>query len=599
MATKRAASATPDSLSRDAGLAWQAGDAAAAEKHAREALRLDPRHAGAHTNLGAVLRGTGRDKEAEAEFRAALAADPFLATAMNNLAALLASQGRGAEAEALYRRAIQLEPKHASAHNNLGLYLLDSGRFEEGIDILRVAVKLAPKNGEFLNNLGAGLQARGQFAEAMKLCKKAMQLAPGLEIAKLNVASMHLAQGDFAEGWPLYEARLSPRIETNRQDIPELPFPRWQGEPLDGKSYLIWPEQGFGDEIQFVRYATLLKQLGAATVVVRCKPALAEMMRGAANVDRIVTSRTQIPLCDYWSPALSIAMHFGTTVETVPAVLPYVRPDLQRVAKWRPKLPQGFKVGLVWKGSRQHGNDAQRSLASLKELQPLWEVPGAHFISLQKGEGEDEAKQPPEGQPLVALGHEMSDFADAAAIVSQLDLVICVDTAIAHLAGALGKPVWVLLPSIATDWRWLRDRADSPWYPGVMKLYRQGADAKWKPVIAKVAKALRKESEKAAKVHELLQQALAAHRDKRAADALRNYEQVLALDHANADAWHLKGLVLHEGGQSEEAERSIRRAISLKASPLFFKNLAVLLKSLGREDEARKWRARAAPGSPG
>ncbi|HUR87832.1 MAG TPA: tetratricopeptide repeat protein [Ramlibacter sp.] len=584
---------TADALSRNSALAWQAGEAATAEAFAREALRLDPGHAGAHTNLGAILRGTGRGQEAEAEFRAALAADPFLATAISNLGAMLAAQGRGPEAESLYRRAIALEPKHPSAHNNLGLFLLDSGRFDEAIEVLRVAAKLDAKNGDVLNNLGAALQARGHFAEAIKTCTKAMELAPTLDIAKLNVASMLLAQGDFARGWPLYEARLSPRIETNRQDIPELPFPRWQGEPLQGKTFLIWPEQGFGDEIQFVRYATLLKQRGAKRVAVRCKPALADLMREAKDVDRVVTSRTQIPSCDYWSPALSLATRFATTLGTIPGAIPYIRPDPQRVSRWRGKLPSGFKVGLVWKGSKQHGNDAQRSLGSLQDLAPLWDIAGVGFASLQKGEGEDEAKHASPAQPLIALGHEMADFADAAAIVSQLDLVICVDTAIAHLAGALGKQVWVLLPAIATDWRWLRDRDDSPWYPGVMRLFRQGEDAKWNPVIAKVARALHKEVDGNTNVQSLLEWSVAAHQAKRAHDALRGYEAVLAKDKDNADAWHLKGLIQHEMGQSAEAEKSIRRAIALKDSPLFLKNLAVLLKALGRSDEAQGYKARA------
>jgi tetratricopeptide (TPR) repeat protein len=208
------------------------------------------------------------------------------------------------------------------------------------------------------------------------------------------------------------------------------------------------------------------------------------------------------------------------------------------------------------------------------------------FVSLQKGESEDEAKHAPPAQPLVALGHEMTDFADAAAIVAQLDLVICVDTAIAHLAGALGKSVWVLLPAIATDWRWLRGRSDSPWYPGVMKLFRQGADAKWKPVIAKIARALRKEVDARASVQSLLEWSVAAHRAQRPQDALRGYDQVLALDPDNADAWHLKGLIQHEMGQSAEAERSIRRAIAIKESPLFHKNLAVLLRAVQRKTQA-------------
>jgi hypothetical protein len=210
-------------------------------------------------------------------------------------------------------------------------------------------------------------------------------------------------------------------------------------------------------------------------------------------VDAVVTDPAKVPAHDYWSFSLSLPLHFATTVDTIPvAKLPYVHALPDRIAQWRDCLPAASvrKVGLVWKGQSQHKNDANRSLPSLASLAPLWSVPGVTFISLQKGQGEEEAAQPPAGQPLLALGAEMTDFSDAAAIVSELDLVICVDTAIAHLAGAMNKPCWVLLPAIGTDWRWQLDRRDSPWYPSI-RLFRQSDAEDWRTTISEVATALR------------------------------------------------------------------------------------------------------------
>jgi hypothetical protein len=199
-----------------------------------------------------------------------------------------------------------------------------------------------------------------------------------------------------------------------------------------------------------------------------------------------------LPPHDYWTFPLSLPLHFNTTVETIPAALPYLSAPPERLSRWQKCLSMdGLKVGLVWKGSAAHINDANRSLPGLSTLAPLWSVPGVTFVSLQKGQGEDEAATPPTGQPVLHLGSDISDFADTAAIVSQLDLVICIDTAIAHLAGALNKPCWVLLPALGTDWRWLQERSDSPWYPDAMRLFRQTKSGDWTSTIDDVARELR------------------------------------------------------------------------------------------------------------
>jgi hypothetical protein len=254
----------------------------------------------------------------------------------------------------------------------------------------------------------------------------------------------------------------------------------------------MWIEQGLGDQVQFVRYAPLLKKRGVSHITVLCHPALKSLFETVEGVDAVVTNPNTVPLHDYWSLFMSLPLYFATTVQTIPARTPYILPLRERMERWRKKLPRdGLRVGLVWKGNAAHSNDASRSLPAISALSPLWSVPGVTFISLQKGQGEDEAIRPPVGQPLTPLGHEICDIADTAAIVAQLDLTICVDTVVAHVAGALGKPCWVMLPLFNTDWRWLKDRSDSPWYPKGMRLFRQTKLDDWTEVIEEVTTALK------------------------------------------------------------------------------------------------------------
>jgi len=216
-----------------------------------------------------------------------------------------------------------------------------------------------------------------------------------------------------------------------------------------------------------------------------------ETLEGVDTVIAFNESDTVVPAHDYWIYPLSIPLHCKTTLETIPARLPYLRALPDRVTRWSPRLPNdGFRVGLVWKGNISYKNDSKRSLPGLATLAPLWSVPGVHFVSLQKGQCEDEARNPPPGQPLIDLGTEIGDFADTAAIVEQLDLVISVDTAAAHVAGSLAKPCWVLLPAEKGDWRWLQGRDDSPWYPGVVRLFRQADSEDWTPLILDIKLAL-------------------------------------------------------------------------------------------------------------
>lgn len=427
-----------------------------AERHYREALALDPGNAKAHTNLGLLLEYRKQDDLAEQHHREAMCLNPASSETRFNLANLLASQQRDAEAEQLYRQAIVLKPISAIAYSNLGTMLMNCQRFDEA-----------------------------------ELCfRQAMTLQPDYLLARHNLALLLLSLGRFSEGWGYYEARTNTGTTT-----PELACPQWQGESLAGKSLLVWPEQGLGDMMQFTRYVPILKEQGATYITLVCHPPLKSLMTTLAGVDKVVAIGDMgvLPTHDYWTFPLSFPLHCKTGLETIPAHLPYLHAQPQRLAKWLPHLPQqGFRVGLVWKGNPLHENDRHRSLPGLANLAPLWSVPGVTFISLQKGADEDVAQQPGPTQPLRHLGSAVADLADSAAIIAQLDLLICVDTAVAHLAGALGKDCWVLLPAYKTDWRWMQTRHDTPWYPGALRLFRQQHKEKgeWTALIAEVTHAL-------------------------------------------------------------------------------------------------------------
>jgi Tfp pilus assembly protein PilF len=431
-----------------------AGDAAGAEICFRETLRIAPECAEAHANLGLVLEHSGAEEGSEA----------------------------------CYRRSIALNWRHAETQLNLGAFLAKRKRFDEAEGAYLRASLLAPRSPVPWSNLGVLYACMKREAEAEHCYRTALRLDPTYATARFNQSYVQLRQGRFAEGWRSLEARnwysaLAARIAC----------PRWRGESLSGKSLLIGFEAGHGDMIQFSRYASVLKGQGASRIGIICHPALKTLFATLEAVDTVIAFDE--PLADsgwdLWIPPLSIPNYCNTRADSIPAPIPYLRAVPERVAKWSASLPQhGLRVGLVWKGSPQFENDADRSISSLDLLAPLGTVAGVQFVSLQKGAGEGEAAHPPAGLPITRLGSAITDFADSAAIVASLDLVIAVDTAIAHLAGALGKPCWVMLPYYKTDWRWLTGRTDSPWYPQTMRLFRQSELGGWPEVIGTVRSAL-------------------------------------------------------------------------------------------------------------
>jgi len=369
--------------------------------------------------------------------------------------------GRLEEAAALWREIVAAAPQSPEARANLGGALQELGRFDTAEAELRRAVEMKPEAAWAHHNLGRLYQLTYRWAEAEAAFQAALARAPGDAKARLALGYNHLAQGDYAHGWPLYEARK----EIPSQNAPPLALPNeWAGEPLAGKHLLIWPEQGFGDQIQFARFAPVLREMGADVTLVAPVELTALFASLGVTVVEQPTGPITLPAPDYWTLLLSIPGRLGTTLETLPQP-PYLSVPPERRAKWVGHAPEG-SVGVVWRGRASHGNDAHRSLPSFEALAPLAEA----------------------GARLVDLSDPVGDFADLGAVIEPLDLVVTVDTAAAHLAGALGKPCWVLLPWFRGDWRWLAGRDDSPWYPS-LRLFRQPAFGDWESPIKALAAA--------------------------------------------------------------------------------------------------------------
>ncbi|PMS22532.1 hypothetical protein C0Z18_04170 [Trinickia dabaoshanensis] len=461
------------------------------------AITIEPHDVQARVELALVLADLGRLSEAEATLRAAIAERPDHADAHFNLGLVLENTARLAEAEAAYRKALQLRPGAVAVYNNLGNVLQRTGRAQEAVDVYRHALSLNPDVPPSHYNLATALRALDEPYEAEPHYRRALDLQPDYFDARFGLGTLLLSLGKFEEGWPLFESRYAlPRFLHHRTKA-ALPLVQWQGESLVGRSLLVWQEDGLGDVIQFGRYLPLLKAAGAKRIDMVCAASLHRLFAQVDGLDALLThDEAQSKFDDYdcWTSLLSAPTHLSTTLDTIPSA-DYLKVDTARAAYWRERLanalPPGPRIGLVWRGNPRHHNDAHRSLASLAQLLPLWSIPGASFVSLQKGQDEDEAQRPQAFQPVLALGHELSDFADTAALISQLDLVASVDTSTAHLAASIGTPCWVLLPHHDPDWRWLHGRSDCPWYPGTMRVFRQPRAGNWSaPVEALLQAAL-------------------------------------------------------------------------------------------------------------
>ncbi|MGD0389079.1 MAG: tetratricopeptide repeat protein [Tepidisphaeraceae bacterium] len=452
----------------------------------REALRLQGDYADAHYNLSVALFDKKRFEESIAATRHVLRLKPDLAEAHNNLGDALYLTGQIDQAVAAYEQAIRLKPGLSDTRLKLGNIYRETDRLDDAIAAYSGAIQSRPDWAEAHNDLANVLGEKGQIDEAIAACRQAIRLKPDFVGAHLNLAGKLLLQGNFQQGWPEYEWRW--RAEDSQLLGRKLAQPQWDGRELKGQTILIHAEQGIGDFIQFVRYVPLVARRGGR-VLLFCSRDVIPLLKHFPDIAQVLTG-SPLPKFDTHCPLVSLPLAFQTRLDSIPASIPYLNPDPARVETWQQKLgPAGgeLRVSLTWAGNPVFKGDRTRSL-TLERLAPLGAMRDVRFYALQRGPAAEQAKSPPPGLELANLGPELNDIGDTAAVMSLMDLIITTDTSVPHLAGALGRPVWLML-QFAPDFRWLLEREDSPWYP-TMRLFRQKSPGDWNGVIGRVAEAL-------------------------------------------------------------------------------------------------------------
>ena len=482
----------------------------------QRAIALRPDFAQAHDNLGHALLALGRVDEAIRSYGRAIELMPSLAKARLHLGNAHYQKGETQEAMAVYRVLLENWPDYPEAHNAMGHLLKEAGRTDEAIAKFREALRLKSNSPEALHNLGVMLQDIGQVDEAIALQRQAIAARPDFADAHFALSWGLLLKGDFREGWEEHEWRIKrPQwLRTGRH----FAQPIWDGSELRGRCLLLHSEEGFGDTIQFIRYMPLVAQR-ASGVIVLCPQPLRRLLEGQLGIKTLITPHDPLPPFDVHCPLMTLPKLFETTLETIPAEIPYLRAEPRRVEEFSLRIRQGDKetgrqgdarpneqstispspslplspsplrVGLAWAGSASFTRDRGRSI-HLDQLAPLMQIPNVRWYSVQKGPSAEElsshaiTNRKSQIANITDWTSDLTDFADTAALISALDLVITIDTAVAHLAGALGKPTWVLLP-FTPDWRWLLDRADSPWYPTV-RLFRQPRLGDWETPVRRM-----------------------------------------------------------------------------------------------------------------
>ena len=457
-----------------------------AARHFETALTLEPKRPEANYNLGHALQTLDRRGEARACYERAIALRPDYVEAHNSLGVLLAPD-RPDEALASFERAVAIRPGFADAHNNAGNVLHDLGRHNDALASYRRALAAKPDHAAAHNNVGMALRELNRHEEAVASFEMAQTIKPDYVEAHVNESLVRLALGDYATGWKKYAwRRLTANFSYGRKNPPR---PLWLGQwDIAGKTILLHGEQGLGDTIHFCRYVPLVAEQGARIVLAVQRP-LAALISTLAGVSVLRAQGEPIPPFDGYCPLPSLPLAFKTTLESSPAHMPYLSAPPDRIERWRPII--GVigrpRIGLMWAGAGGTPHNRRRSIA-LRLLAPLLDLPNFHFVALQKEIPDDDVAHLHASGMASFLGERQADLADAAAMIAMLDLVITVDTSIAHVAGAMGKPVWVLLP-FSADWRWLRGRSDTPWYPSA-RLFRQPTPGDWQSVVMQVERAL-------------------------------------------------------------------------------------------------------------
>jgi len=466
------------------------------------ALCLKPSLAECHSNLGNALKELGRPDAAIKAYGAAIRLQPDFGEAHYNLGNALRELGRLDEAVAAYHEAIRLKPDMAEAYANLGSTLQESRRLDDAVAAFENALAIRRLQADQIAgqhsqqdladaycNLGKVLKPLGRLDEAIAAYGEAIRVKPDHVDAHYNLSIANLLNGDLEAGWQRYELRWRAEIEhLAPRDFLE---PQWRGEDLAGRTILLHAEQGLGDTLQFCRYATQVADRGGR-VLLEAPRQLHRLLSTLSGVDQLVVAGDPLPVFAVHCPLLSLPGAFSTGMDTIPALVPYLKAENDAVKKWRKRIgKQGFRIGIAWQGNPDNPDDRDRS-APLACFAPLAELTGVRLISLQKQFGLEELDLLPPGMQVETLGEDFecgSDaFIDCAAVMQQLDLVISIDTAIGHLAGALGLPVWLALKTVP-HWVWMLDREDTPWYP-TMRLFRQSQPGDWNSLFRLMAATL-------------------------------------------------------------------------------------------------------------
>lgn len=449
----------------------------------RAALNIRPDFSQAHCNLGYAQQQLKKLDDAVVSFQNALAINPDYAEALSNLGLARHDLGQLDAAVENYRAALVISPEFVEVHSNLGLALQGLGKLDEAMSSYYKALAIDPEHAQAHNNLGLAFQEMGMLDNALDCYKRALSIVAQSAEAHNNIGMLQLLTGDFINGWKNYAWRWKTKDGTLRPRTYDQPA--WDGSPLDGKTIFIYPEQGLGDVIQFARYLPLIKAQGAHVIFEVPKP-LHRLFEGSGLADALVNKEDRLRF-DCHAPLLDLPQLLNTTLDTIPGddAFPQARGEL--IEQWSKRFQPGhnIRLGVVWAGNPDHKNDRNRSIDG-KLFQLLAEIPGVSLYSLQVGRNGEATRL--FDDKIIDLAQHLSDFADTAAAISHLDLVVSTDTSVAHLAAALGKPTWTLLPFMP-DWRWLLNRDDTPWYPS-MRLFRQVERGDWNGVLQRVGEAL-------------------------------------------------------------------------------------------------------------
>ncbi len=563
-------------LHHDLGLLLkEKGEIEAAVDYLQQAVNLKSDSAELRNNLGTALVQQNELQLAEVQFMEAIALKPDLVAAYINLGNVLTQMGAAEGAIKCLQQALTLHPDSADCYNQLGIAYKAQDKLSEAIAAYHKGLAINSEHGDLNNNLGTALREEGKWSESTHHYQEALAINPNDGEAHSNLAFNQLILGDLRGGFEEYEWRW----QTSRMQPRDFTQPMWDGLPCKESTLLLHCEQGFGDSIQFIRYAPVVAGLGA-TIILECPQALQQLFRSVEGISQIVVQGEPLPAFDLHAPLMSLPHLLATNLETIPLQIPYLG-----VNKSSQPLPNNssLKVGLAWAENSLHPNDSKRS-CPLKQLQQLLEISDITFYSLQQG-------IKPQLPPIVDLSEQMVDFAATAAIIEQLDLVISVDTAVAHLAGAMGKPVWLLLSHIP-DWRWLLEREDSPWYP-TMHLFRQQQPGDWQGVVGRIAQGLQQllNTKLAAQqpapdnpeILTALESAITCYQKNQHQQAQQICQQILQVAPQQVDAINLLGIIAYQQGDRTAAAKYYQQVIQLQPdNPDAHNNLAILLKNQGQ-----------------